>query len=87
MPLTCDCYDGCWGDHSANWMCVEVPRSRIEAARLVNPRYPESVAATALCKEAGVPYGSYVVDGRVLSVETPNLMQLVINVLLGNNSD
>jgi hypothetical protein len=47
MSLSCDCYPGCWGDHSKDWTLVEfkggADKSMTRAAiRLV------------------VPYGSYV---------------------------
>jgi hypothetical protein len=85
MPLSCDCYPGCWGDHASNWLSVEIPRRLIEQAKLVNPIYPEHVAAVRLCQEAGVPYGSYVTDGCILSIETPQLVQAVIEVIRGNH--
>lgn len=81
MPLSCDCYPGCWGDHATSWLAVEIPKDRIARARLLNPRYPEHVAAVQLCEEAGVPYGSYVTTGNLLSIETPKLVQAVINVI------
>ncbi len=33
--LSCDCYGGCWGDHSANWPSIEYKDAN-EAARIRN---------------------------------------------------
>ena len=33
MPLSCDCYGGCWGDHSKGWPSVPQPRDPHAVAR------------------------------------------------------
>ena len=30
MPLGCDCYGGCWGDHSKNWPDINWTHERLE---------------------------------------------------------
>lgn len=29
MPLSCDCYGGCWGDHSKNWPDIAYTEERL----------------------------------------------------------
>jgi len=59
MPLSCDCYPGCWGVHSQNWPSILVP---------------EGLTAQAV-GELGIPYGSYVFGhNNLLFIETPELM-------------
>lgn len=28
MPLNCDCYPGCWGDHSEGWSEIADPQDK-----------------------------------------------------------
>jgi NTP pyrophosphatase (non-canonical NTP hydrolase) len=59
MPLNCDCYGGCWGDHSKGWPTIFF-LTKDEATRVF----------TACWKVLGIPHGSYVLDGRDLRLET-----------------
>ncbi len=64
MPLSCDCYPGCWGVHSQDWPEIWEPRtmSQGEFYRLVHKL---------------VPYGSYVMMHGRVRVETADLHALV----------
>lgn len=66
MPLSCDCYAGCWGDHSKGWPSVPQPRDPHKLAR-----------------DAGVPYGSYVIAEQSLRVETEAYREAVMVVIDG----
>lgn len=57
MPLSCDCYGGCWGDHSKDWPSVVIPPGM------------ETAAAMQLTHSI-VPYGSYVLMGTTVRTET-----------------
>lgn len=76
-PLGCDCYGGCWGDHSKDWPSIAIPVPLIELAALSNAYYPTHVAAMRLVNEAGIPYGSYVISKDRLRVETEEQYDLV----------
>jgi len=52
-PLGCDCYPGCWGDHSAEWPTIQF-------ATAVEAR----VARDIIVREKLVPYGSMVSVGK-----------------------
>ena len=82
MPLGCDCYGGCWGDHSKDWPSIALSEKSLAEARKINSRYPESVAGGAIAKRANLPYGSYVIMSGSLRVETPELMSLVLEQIL-----
>lgn len=79
MPLSCDCYGGCWGDHSKDWPSATIPEELIEAERKRGVHYPDVAATTRLVNAAKIPYGSYVGIGEdVLRVEnSAYLAQLV----------
>ncbi len=63
MPLTCDCFPGCWGAHSKDWPLV------------VNPFLDrEEVRKTVM---AVVPYGSYVTVEEGTKVENESYLSLV----------
>lgn len=57
MPLNCDCYGGCWGDHSKNWPFIRFPNSN------------EANKAFRLCHK-NIPYGTYVIMGIDIRFET-----------------
>ncbi len=48
MPLSCDCYPGCWCDHSKDWPFVPFDGTPLDARD------------TQVAVQAVVPYGSYV---------------------------
>ncbi len=81
MPLSCDCYPGCWSAHSKNWPTMGIPRDLIEKARDRDPHYPEHTVAVRLCKKAGVPHGCYVTVERRLRVETRVFLKRIQQVL------
>lgn len=74
-PLSCDCYDGCWGDHSQDWTQVQIPAELIAQAGRV--QYPRVHAAGRIVRAAGVPHGSYVVTDRHIRVETDAQAEMV----------
>lgn len=52
MPLNCDCYPGCWGDHSKDWPLIPLDERNASQLRADVGRL--------------VPYGSYVeVEGGI----------------------
>jgi len=59
-------YDGSWGDASKDWPSISFTTE--EDARR---------AYVAAWRDAGVPYGSYVLVDKVLRLETEALKQLV----------
>ncbi len=59
-------YDGSWGDASKNWPSISF--STEEEARQ---------AYVTAWRDVKVPYGSYVLVGKVLRLETENLKELV----------
>lgn len=61
MPLSCDCYAGCWGAHSENW--PKLGKTDAEAASLYR------LAHVVL------PYGTYVFMETHLRVETYELAE------------
>lgn len=62
-PLSCDCYGGCWGDHSATWskMVFHDTADANEAWRLCH-QDPE--IGVQRPRSERVPHGSYVLAGR-----------------------
>lgn len=74
MPLSCDCYGGCWGDHSMEWPSFVIPTSLIEKYE----GHPFK-AVNEIVEAAGLPYGSYVIDHStertVLRVESAESCQ------------
>lgn len=72
MPLSCDCYGGCWGDHAKDWPTVEIP---------------EDVSYWELADKAGVPYGSYVKMGKTtMALENKAYVSAVQLVLAAEES-
>jgi hypothetical protein len=68
MPLSCDCYGGCWGDHSASWPRLSFNTEAVasEAARRCH-----QVADSYDQKLLGrIEYGTYVLVGKELRFET-----------------
>lgn len=63
MPLSCDCYGGCWGDHSAGWPLIE--------NRSMDPEELREIVRSV------IPYGSYVMMPEGMRVERPEYVQLV----------
>lgn len=55
MPLSCDCYPGCWGDHSRDWPLV--------------PFNGAPKSDTRVVVRAVVPRGSYVEVGEGIRIE------------------
>jgi NTP pyrophosphatase (non-canonical NTP hydrolase) len=49
VPLSCDCYPGCWGNHSTGW-----PSVFIEDSKKLDAAY------WACWKQLNIPHGSYV---------------------------
>lgn len=72
MPLTCDCYGGCWGDHAKDWPKVAIP---------------PSMGHYELADKAGIPYGSYVKIGDNLHVETIEYQRAAGRALYGSEAD
>jgi hypothetical protein len=72
FALGCDCYAGCWGDHSETWPALrfESPAAASEAYRLVH-RTTNGDARTAA--NGRPPHGSYVLVGCDLRFSTTAL--------------
>lgn len=70
MPLNYDGPDGHWGPASEGWPTL-YSESRKDAER----------ALIACTKGRVVPYGSYVVDGLELRVETPEMLEQLLTYL------
>lgn len=72
-PLSCDCYGGCWGDHSETWPRLEflTKEGANEAYRLCHQskKMGDNLPASERC----VPYGSYVLSGAQLRFQTTEL--------------
>ena len=68
MPLNCDCYPGCWADHSEGWPSIEVP-------------FDKPGNAVRIARLADLPRGSYVIMGNVLRVETTDYLSTVRNAM------
>jgi hypothetical protein len=58
VPLSCDCYPGCWGDHSKDWPLVTL-----------NPFTAEAASQLRGDVRHFVPYGSYVEVKEGIRVE------------------
>jgi len=58
MPLSCDCYPGCWGEHSKHWPSVLLPEGMTQ--RQIG--------------DAGIPYGSFVTTRQTIRFETMELL-------------
>lgn len=69
MPLNCDCYPGCWGDHSELWpeiICADKDRAREVRKRIMSL----------------VPYGSYVsADDCIVRVEPDHFERVVGEII------
>ena len=59
MPLGCDCYPGCWAEHSEDWQ-------RMGDKSNVGELYKAAVKT--------LPYGTYVCMSDHMRVETQELM-------------
>jgi hypothetical protein len=82
MPLgNCDCYGGCWGDHSENWPSLKIPQDKLDEGAKLNPRYPSSAIGLRICDVAGIPYGSFVIMEDAIRVETETMLVLLKMVL------
>lgn len=81
MPLSCDCYAGCWWEHSKEWPSVTIPEELIEAERGRSVHYPDVAARAKLVNAAELPYGSYVSDGILLRVETSAYLAQVVDAI------
>lgn len=68
MPLSCDCFDGCWGQHSRHWPSIAIPEVLIEIGRERGERYPHTLG-NFLIFSAKIPYGCYVVDDGMIRVD------------------
>lgn len=66
MPLSCDCFDGCWDVHSLGWPVLTIHKG-VNTAQL---------AATAR-----IPYGSYVKVGTQFRCETDEYFAVARRVL------
>lgn len=65
-PLGCDCYGGCWGDHSESWprLLFTTKADADEAARLCHQEPGRGHVPRP--KDDRPPYGSNVLSGREL---------------------
>ncbi len=82
MPLNCDCYDGCWGDHSIDWPSIEIPEQLIEKKRQEKfYHYPIQAVVKDIIEAAQVPYGSAVTIDNILRLETEQMLEKVKYIL------
>ena len=89
MPLNCDCYDGCWGDHSENWPRVIVPTGAFillkgKPGTLQRQTVSEALFAAAVKL---LPHGTYVWGGRadkddLLRVEKPEYVDVILKEVM-----
>lgn len=79
MPLSCDCYGGCWGDHSQQWPRVAGTPTPVEQTK------HQTVSAEAMAyyrlAQKVLPYGTYVFMSDHLRVETNELMRTLLNAM------
>ena len=66
MPLKCDCYPGCWAEHSENW-------SRLGDA----PWIAETFFVVA---RRHLPYGTYVCMGDHIRLETEEIKERLLSL-------
>lgn len=83
MPLSCDCYGGCWGEHSKGWPEVEVPVGLIHDYKTKHPyeTYFAQGAAYEVISHAEIPYGSYVQMTGFVRLETEDLARKFADTL------
>ncbi len=65
-PLSCDCYGGCWGDHSVAWSKITIADSS-----------KRQIAFRACWETLKIPHGSYVLAGNELRLQTKEYKQWV----------
>jgi hypothetical protein len=69
MPLSCDCYGGCWGVHSKNWPHIKVTPEDLTPFK--DSHHPVMSFLHAVTKgHTLIPYGSYVISDKEIRVET-----------------
>jgi len=70
-PLDCDCYPGCWGDHSRTWSFLRFDNDQAacEAARLCH----QTLGGDQ--RPGRLPHGSYVITGPDLRFANSVLME------------
>lgn len=73
MPLNCDCYPGCWGDHSVSWPKIIF-------------RTEDGVRRAFLRCRDEFPYGTYVRCGLEVRVEGAELLRELKSYLKSGNS-
>lgn len=77
MPLSKDDpaldYDGSWGDASVGWPCIEFATKDDAQAAYVKA-----------WRDVKVPYGSYVLVGNILRLETEEWRTRVVDFLRTN---
>ncbi len=81
MPLSCDCYGGCWGTHSEGWPSAPIPTEMLEAASKAGSRYPSSTVANPILRKLDLPYGTYVVVTDAIRVEREEYLPRVLDAL------
>jgi len=65
MPLSCDCYPGCWAEHSENWSCIQGT--------------PEFISSFYEIARRVLPHGSYVlIEETILRCETLAMLNELI---------
>ena len=77
--LNCDCYDGCWGDHSKNWTAITVPRAMVAEERKLGEYYPVMSAVKKILRDYTLlQYGDYVVVDKHLRLSSERDVELVL---------
>lgn len=83
MPLSCDCYGGCWGTHAVerNWPFVRVTEAELEPYHAEH-RPIMSYLWDVAKKHTLIPYGSYVVvSDDEIRVETEEYKALLLDAM------
>lgn len=69
--LTCDCYGGCWGDHSKNWPSVPADEEKkvLEVLRMLLPR-----GAYVYIETTGSGHGHYKIEPHYFALMKAGLV-------------
>lgn len=80
MPLSCDCYGGCWGTHSKRWPSIRPTPEDLKPFN--HERHPiMCFLYAATRKHTLIPYGSYVIADGEIRVETEEYKMLLLEAI------
>lgn len=79
MPLSCDCYGGCWADHSVGWHEIPIPQALIDEGKEVGSSYPQTYAVARMTAGYSlVTYGGYVLVDKILRIESESEYKAIL---------